>query len=382
MRDTDFRNIMMAEADTVSNASSTLSSDIPGLSSLGDIAVTSDGAFGEDSDSELQAAADRLDTALTLEPDADIQTTLGSMQDSDSVGAASTSSSSARDPHDHNDSDSDDTDHDEDEDHKDQKDNDVDKDKSDVTAVHNGPDKNGGAKDKVDKNGTDSKSAKPKKEKDGSKKEKDGSKKRKNPLRLLKKLTKFDKPKKKEQNSFSEFEQVRIDKLPQVFVAKYLGMREVRGFCGLHHVRKPVDEMVQKVQTSLESKEPVELPLVYVVVSPRGLDIREHKLNKQKEKLPVGMVPIDFISYGVQDIKYWRVFTFIVVRELSSRSKVTECHAYLCDSSLNARKMALSLGASFKVYSRTLKKDGKVHNFQVELRPPDALADSLAEEDA
>jgi hypothetical protein len=56
----------------------------------------------------------------------------------------------------------------------------------------------------------------------------------------------------------------------QVFVVKYLGSREIKGFCGLHHVRGPVDEMVTSVQSSLEQQEAVELPLVYVVVSPRG----------------------------------------------------------------------------------------------------------------
>ena len=349
----------MAEADTVSNTSSTTAAEIPGLAELGDVPVTSEGAGGleEDTDSELQAAADRLDTVLTLEPDADINTAL-STQDSDSVGAASTSSSGQRDQHDHPDSHSGDSD--------DASASTGASEHSHDVTLNNGPEAGG---DKPDKNGTHK----------GSKPKKDSGKKRKNPLKLLKKLTKFDKPKKKE--NFSEFEQVRIDKLPQVFVAKYLGMREVRGFCGLHHVRKPVDEMVTKVQKSLEKQEHVELPLVYVVVSPKGLDVREHKLNKQKEGVPVGIVPIDFISYGVQDIKYWRVFTFIVVRELSSRSKLTECHAYLCDSSLNARKMALSLGASFKIYSRSLKKDGKLHNFQVELRPPDELAEALTEED-
>ena len=349
----------MAEADTISNTSSTMSAQIHGLAGVEDVPVTSEGTgrLEEDTDSELRAAADRLDTALTLEPDADISRAL-STQDSDSVGAASTSSSSLRDPHDPPDSHSGDSD--------DGTASTGNNEHSRDVTLSNGARAGG---DQPDKNGTDK----------GTKLKKDSGKKRKNPLKLLKKLTKFDKPKKKE--NFSEFEQVRIDKLPQVFVAKYLGMREVRGFCGLHHVRKPVDEMVIKVQKSLEKQEQVELPLVYVVVSPKGLDVREHKLNKQKEGVPVGLVPIDFISYGVQDIKYWRVFTFIVVRELSSRSKVTECHAYLCDSSLNARKMALSLGASFKIYSRSLKKDGKLHNFQVELRPPDELAEALTEED-
>ena len=101
----------MAEADTVSNTSSTTAAEIPGLAELGDVPVTSEGAGGleEDTDSELQAAADRLDTVLTLEPDADINTAL-STQDSDSVGAASTSSSGQRDQHDHPDSHSGDSD--------------------------------------------------------------------------------------------------------------------------------------------------------------------------------------------------------------------------------------------------------------------------------
>lgn len=345
----------MADSDTVSNSSST-------LAELADVPVMPESSTGPDNetDTDLQAAATRLDT-LTLQPDVDIINTAFTAQDTDSVGAAS-SSSSARDPQDHSRSD------------------DSDDNSSAITDVsevpdvskHNGSD--AGEKGERKKSLTDKSS---KAQKDGS------SKKRKNPLSVLKKLTKFDKSKHKtpKKAAVSEFEQVRIDKLPQVFVAKYLGMREVRGFCGLHHVRKPVDEMVTNVQKNLEKQEQVELPLVYVVVSPKGLDVREHKMNKQKEGVPAGLVPIDFISYGVQDIKYWRVFTYIVVRELSSRSKLTECHAYLCDSSLNARKMALSLGASFKIYSRSLKKDGKFHNFQVELRPPDELAEALTEED-
>nr|KAG5705688.1 hypothetical protein BaRGS_026627 [Batillaria attramentaria] len=339
----------MAEPDTVSNTSSTLSSGMGDVVVVGEEPALSGGQH--ETDADLQEAAGRLETSLRLQPDADITTDF-SQPDSDSIGAAS-SSSSARD---HQDIDSDDSENEEGE-HDDK-----DSDKHDK--------ENGVAKktDKEEKSSSET-GTKPKTKDSGS------SKKSKNPLKMLKKLTKFDKPKKKEH--FSEFEQVRIDKLPQVFVAKYLGMREVRGFCGLHHVRKPVDEMVARVQKSLEAQEQVELPLLYVIVSPKGVDMREHKLNKQKEGVPTGLIPIDFISYGVQDIKYWRVFTFIVVRELSSRSKVTECHAYLCDSSLNARKMALSLGASFRVYARSLKKEGKYHNFQVELRPPDELAEAL-----
>ncbi|XP_059167439.1 uncharacterized protein LOC131949608 [Physella acuta] len=175
----------------------------------------------------------------------------------------------------------------------------------------------------------------------------------------------------------SEFSAVVVDKLPQVFVVKYLGHRVVSGVCGLHHVRKPVDEMVAAVRSKVDDKAKAELPLLYVVVSPKGLDLREHKSNKVQGSAPLGLMPIDFISYGVQDIKYWRVFTCIVVRELSSRSRSATCHAFLCDSSHNGRKMALSLGAAFNMYSKQLRVDGKPHNFQIELRPPDELADTL-----
>ena len=191
----------------------------------------------------------------------------------------------------------------------------------------------------------------------------------------LKRLTKFDKSKSREQEKEtqqqgSKFSVIRIDKLPQIFVVKYLGKREVKGLFGLHHVRKPVDEMVEELKEKMRSYEKAELPLVYMVFSAKGIDIREHKSNAIKDVVDYGMVPIDFISYGVQDIKYWRVFTFIVVKQLSSRTKETECHAVLADSTINCRRMALSLGASFNVYKRKLAADGKAHNFQVELRPP------------
>ncbi|XP_076455858.1 uncharacterized protein LOC143290367 [Babylonia areolata] len=353
----------MAESDTVSNSSSTLA-EVPDVPVLPEDSRLTD----TDTDTELVQAAERLDS-LTLQPDVDIINTAFA-QDTDSVGAAS-SSSSARDAQDNSRSD-------------DSEEDDVSSAVTDTSEARDVSEQNGsGVRQQQEvpkrKKSLTERIFRPHKDGDGS-----GKGKGRNPLSVLKRLTKFDKTKYKkgpQKNAFSEFEQVRIDRLPQVFVAKYLGMREVHGFCGLQHVRKPVDEMVTVVQKNLERQEQVELPLVYVVVSPKGLDVREHKQNKQKGGVPAGLVPIDFISYGVQDIKYWRVFTFIVVKELSSRSKVTECHAYLCDSSRNARKMALSLGASFKIYSRNLKKEGKFHNFQVELRPPDELAEAIADPD-
>ncbi|RUS83487.1 hypothetical protein EGW08_008737, partial [Elysia chlorotica] len=123
----------------------------------------------------------------------------------------------------------------------------------------------------------------------------------------------------------------------------------------------------------------IQLPLLYVVMSPKGIDLREHKRNKIKDSAPLGMMPIDFISYGVQDIKFWRVFTCIVVQNMSSqsRTRTAVCHAFLCDSAHNGRKMALSLGAAFGIYSKKLEASGRENNFRVELRPPDELADEI-----
>lgn len=217
----------------------------------------------------------------------------------------------------------------------------------------------------------DSKSENGKKEEQAGK----DKKKRGSVFDKLKRLTKFDKSKNTPVPApSSKFQTIRVDKLPQIFVAKYLGKKEVKGLFGLHHVRKPVDELVKVVKDGLLANEKVELPLTYVVISGRGIDIREHKSNTVKDKVTYGLIPIDFISYGVQDLKYWKVFTFIVVNQLSSRARDTECHAYLCDSAPNCRRMALSLGASFNVHKQKLASQGKAHNFQVELRPPDELA--------
>lgn len=90
-------------------------------------------------------------------------------------------------------------------------------------------------------------------------------------------------------------------------MAKYLGKKEVKGLFGLHHVRKPVDELVRVVKDGLLANEKVELPLTYVVISGRGIDIREHKSNTVKDQtLNYGLIPIDFISYGVQDRSYFK----------------------------------------------------------------------------
>ncbi|XP_052806125.1 uncharacterized protein LOC128235352 [Mya arenaria] len=305
-----------AAADNMSSASGSHTSE--------DVHITEDSIYKPEPDDAFQEAIDKLDD-LNLEPD----TSLPDYEDNEngSVGEHSVDSKEEK------------TD-----------------DKGDVIA-----------------SGVNKKAEKGQQTKDESKPKKKGSL-----FDRLKRLTKFEKKSggHKETN-LSKFRGVKVDRLPVCFVAKYIGHRETKGVFGLEHVREPVDDLIAKVKDDLVSMDRVELPLCYLVFSPKGIDVREHPSNKVRDAVHYGLHPIDFISYGVQDMKYWRVFTFIVVNEMGYNKKKTECHAFIADQSQNARKMALALAACFQVYKKKLTAEGKRHNFQVELRPPDELSGDL-----
>ena len=121
-----------------------------------------------------------------------------------------------------------------------------------------------------------------------------------------------------------------------------------------------------------------DLPLVRLDVSVGGIGVAVHPLNRSR--LPVhdlGLLPLEFVSYAVQDTRYSRIFAFILVRELSSRNRSTECHAYLCDSAVSARRLAQSLALAFRLYERRLA--GKPFRFTVDLRAPEELAAERAQ---
>lgn len=158
---------------------------------------------------------------------------------------------------------------------------------------------------------------------------------------------------------------IKVESLPQLFVTKCLGKRECTGLWGLKHVRGPVDDLVNSVK---KMKKGDDLPLAHMTISNKGIDIAEHPKNKRTDLEP-NHVPIEFISYGVQDAKFHRIFALIVVKEMSSKVKKTECHAYVCDSPISARRMALSLALGFKEYKKNL--NGKHHNFHVQLKDKD-----------
>ena len=69
-----------------------------------------------------------------------------------------------------------------------------------------------------------------------------------------------------------------------------------------------------------------------------------------------GLIPIQNISYGVQDVRFTRVVAFVVVGEDPRQNKThCDCFVYLCDSKLTARKIAYALARAFKEYGRRIQ---------------------------
>ncbi|ELU11852.1 hypothetical protein CAPTEDRAFT_27173, partial [Capitella teleta] len=161
--------------------------------------------------------------------------------------------------------------------------------------------------------------------------------------------------------------EIQIGKLPQKFVTKFLGTKRCADLWGLEAVRGPLEEMVAELKNKPKGED---LPLVNLTVTDKGLVVKTHKASKTKmdEWKDEHHIPLEFVSYGVQDTMHPRIFVYIVVKELSVRQRVTECQAFLCDSVVSARKLALSLSRSFELYAKEL--NGKPFKFQVDLQTP------------
>ena len=139
--------------------------------------------------------------------------------------------------------------------------------------------------------------------------------------------------------------------VPQTFLVKYMGNRPCKGYGGAKYIQTPVEEVVEAVNQLSKGSD---LPLVKLEVTVDGLNMTPHKRNKVKPFESVS-IPIQYISYGSQDQKYPRIFCFIMVREMSARSKKLDCHVYACDSSKSARKAAGCLALAFQVYQDKLQ---------------------------
>ena len=172
---------------------------------------------------------------------------------------------------------------------------------------------------------------------------------------------------------------VRVMALPQVFLVKYIGMLPCSGLWGVEHVRAPVAQLVARFNDRCGTDDP--LPLIQLHVTKSGIHTcaltaqdLERRVAPRVPGKDAELVPIELISFGTQDAKYTHVFCFVVVREISSRSRNLECHVYVCDSTLSARRLALSLSLAFRLY--TQERGDKPFEFCVDLRQSSETTES------
>jgi hypothetical protein len=146
---------------------------------------------------------------------------------------------------------------------------------------------------------------------------------------------------------------IKVNTLPQTFVCKYLGKYQAKGLWGVAYTREPIDRLVN---TAKRLKSLEELPTMDVLISEKGIYVVQNFNNSKKsaKNFRSGLIPISNISYGVQDNKYGKIFSCIVVRERESKTLV-ECYAFLNSKNQLSKKMALSLTLAFKEYGKLLQ---------------------------
>jgi hypothetical protein len=126
------------------------------------------------------------------------------------------------------------------------------------------------------------------------------------------------------------------------------------------------------------------LPFVNLVVSKQGVSLGQ--VQKKVDQI-LKFYPIDTISYGVQDVVYTRVFAMIIVREVQDLKgqHPFECHAFVCESRNNTKKLTYALATAFSEYSKLVKArsgggDGQdalataKKKFAIDLRSPEEIA--------
>uniref|UniRef100_A0A8D8SK71 PID domain-containing protein n=1 Tax=Cacopsylla melanoneura TaxID=428564 RepID=A0A8D8SK71_9HEMI len=151
--------------------------------------------------------------------------------------------------------------------------------------------------------------------------------------------------------------------LPQSYTVKYLGNDEAHGLWGIKHTRKPVDNLVSRAK-----KPGTYLPVVNLTVTSEGVRIEApnqpvsamKRKNAIKSDKASAWLPIDTISYGVQDLVYTRVFSIIVVQDctdikVKNNNIPFVCYAFVCDSRQIARNLTYTLAHAFQQYSQRIR---------------------------
>ncbi|XP_075219483.1 uncharacterized protein LOC142323566 [Lycorma delicatula] len=160
------------------------------------------------------------------------------------------------------------------------------------------------------------------------------------------------------------------EELPQTFNVKYLGHREAKGLWGIKHTRKPVESMISHAK---QQPQGTNLPPTRLKVSKDGCTFTIGSTTRT--------YPIDTISYGVQDLVYTRVFSMIIVRDITDvrvDQNPFECHAFICENKPAARQLTYCLATAFQDYSKKgrTSQDTK-KQFAIDLRSPEEIQADL-----
>lgn len=158
-------------------------------------------------------------------------------------------------------------------------------------------------------------------------------------------------------------------------------MQPARGLWGIRHTRVPVEAMVNNAR-SLPAG--TVLPMLKITISTKGISLDFIPINRNDKAKNV-FYPIDTISYGVQDVKYTRVFSMIIVMDSSFKSDTPfECHAFACDSRDTVRKLTYALATAFQEYSRNVKEGEakEKKKFAIDLRSPEEIDEDCDETEA
>lgn len=149
--------------------------------------------------------------------------------------------------------------------------------------------------------------------------------------------------------------------LPQYFLVKYLGRTPCSQLWGSTAVRNHIDDMVHSAR-QLPSMN--EIPTLEACINTRGLTLthrhsptrsKHHARQHSPDRQQHGLIPLEYISYVMHDVKYSKISTCIVLRQSKNASSekktsndtVTECYAFLFQSKDHAHRFALSLAEAF-----------------------------------
>lgn len=130
-----------------------------------------------------------------------------------------------------------------------------------------------------------------------------------------------------------------------------------------------------------------ELPTLEACINSRGLTLthrhsptrhKHHSRQPSPDRQQHGLIPLEYISYVMHDMKYSKISTCIVLRQSKNSSSdkktsndtITECYAFLFQSKDHAHRFALSLSEAFNANKHSSRNGKQNHDDKREGRSP------------